>query len=87
MCELAYEEMLEDCGAELERINEIIETYNRELADLKLKRCKILTKMRDIDMGIILECIVDNGLTAADMIEPIMKAARTKDAAKMRRVV
>lgn len=78
MCELAYEEMLEDCEAELVKIEDLIESYKQEIVELRLMRCKILSKMRDIDIGIILECIEDNGLKASDMIEPIMDVVRRK---------
>lgn len=78
MCGWAYEVLLDECKEELEKVENVIKQYERKISELNLMRLELISRMRDIDMGVILECIEDNGLTAADMVEPILDVARKK---------
>ena len=46
---------------ELGKMESKIDGYRREIAALKALQLKMLTQIRDIDIGMVLECIEDRG--------------------------
>lgn len=71
-------DLMKQCENELEKISNVIKVYEKELAALEIERCKVLSKMKDIDMGIVLECIERNGLSGEEVIKMILTAAKNK---------
>ena len=76
-----YNDLMVESDAELAAVNNEIDDCEAKLAGLKLKRRDLLLKMQDIDMGIVLECIEEYGLSAKDMLQLITAAADDKGGA------
>ena len=73
-----YIELMIGCNKEITEINNVIGIYEKELASLKAHRRGLLSKMRDLDMGLVLECIEESGLTAEEVIKMVDLAAKGK---------
>lgn len=67
-----------ECENKISKIHEQIDEYNKMILELKLERCKVISKMKHIDMDIVLECIIENGLSSDEMMELIVEAAEKK---------
>jgi len=63
---------------ELTMMNNVIDTYEKELADLKTQRCKLLSKMKHIDISCVIECIENSGISTEEVVQIITAAAKNK---------
>ena len=59
----------QNCDIELSKIEETIKTHRKELAQLIAQRQMLLAKKKHMDMDLVLEYIVQQGLTANEVIE------------------
>ena len=66
------------CEDELTMIDNVIKVYEKELADLRIERCRILSKMKALDMSDVLECIENSGLSAQETLNLIIAAVKGK---------
>ena len=57
-----------DIISELERIEGEIEVHNRMVETLVWQRAELLTKKEDMKMCELIDCIVENGLTANEAL-------------------
>ncbi|MCL2152198.1 MAG: hypothetical protein FWH57_04440 [Oscillospiraceae bacterium] len=62
-----------DIVSELERIEGEIEAHNRMVETLVWQRSELLTKKEDMEMCELVDCIVENGLTANEALELILQ--------------
>ena len=67
-----------DIERELERIEEELDTQNRIIEDLIWQRSELLTKKQDLEMCALVDCIIENGLSANEALETIIFALRKK---------
>ena len=61
-----------DIEKELERIEDKIITQNRIIDDLVWQRAELLTKKQDLEMCALIDCIIENGLSANEALEIIV---------------
>ena len=61
---------------ELAQIDEIISNYRLELKQLIAQRQVLLTKKQHVDMDIVLEHIIELGLSSNEVLELISKAKK-----------
>jgi len=63
-----------DYDEAIAQIDAIIFNYKNELKQLMVQRSKLLSKKQHMDMDIVLEHIIELGLTANEVLELIGKA-------------
>jgi len=68
-----------DYDEELAQIEAIISNYKRELKQLTAQRYELLLKKQHVDMDIVLEHIIEKGLTANEVLELIDNATKNRD--------
>jgi len=68
------EQLVNDYNEELAVIDEKIKTYKMKLLGLKEERHKLLAKIRDVDMDLVLQCIEETGLSSNEVLEIINNA-------------
>ena len=56
---------------QLRSIDNKIAEHKEEIEKLSSERHKVLEKIKDLDMDIVLQCIVEKGLTSTDIMELI----------------
>jgi len=69
-----------DIEKELERIEEKINTQNRIIDELVWQRAELLTKKQDLEMCALIDCIIENGISANEALEIIVYALGKKSA-------
>jgi hypothetical protein len=67
-----------DIDSNLERIEEEIVNHDRIIENLVWRRSELLTKREDLEMCELIDCIVENGLTANEALEMIIEALEKK---------
>ena len=67
-----------DYEEEISQLNGIISSYKKELEELKAQRRELLKKQQYVDMDMVLEQILELGLTANEVLELISDAARSR---------
>ena len=67
-----------DYDAELAILDEKIRIQTLKMIGLKEQRHKLLTKIRDVDMDLVLQCIEEKGLSSNEVLEIINSAAGSK---------
>ena len=66
--------ILADIDVELSYIENKIKALKAQIDDLNGKKLMLLSKMRNVDMDVVLGCIVEKGLTANDVLNLINNA-------------
>ena len=61
----------QDCDKEISQIEEMIKTYKKELTQLIAQRQMLLSKKKHMDMDLVLEYIIEQGLSANEVLELI----------------
>jgi len=61
----------QDCDKEISQIEETIKTYKKELTQLIAQRQMLLSKKKHMDMDLVLEYIIEQGLSANEVLELI----------------
>jgi len=69
------ERLLEQYSDELTDIDGKIKECKKQIMQLSAERHRILAKIQDIDMDIVLQCISEKGLTSNEVLEIINNAA------------
>jgi len=59
---------LAEYDADLTEIDEKIKGYKSQIALLTEERHRILAKIKDLDMDIVLQCIADKGLSSQEVL-------------------
>ena len=59
---------LAEYDADLAEVNERIRGYKNQIAQLTEEKHRILAKIRDLDMDIVLQCIIDRGLSSQEVL-------------------
>ena len=59
---------LAEYDADLAEVNEKIKGYKNQIATLTEERHRILARIKDIDMDIVLQCIIDRGLSSQEVL-------------------
>jgi len=68
------EELASDLDMELAMIEQDIRMLQVRIKILKKRKRKLLVKVRDLDMDIVLQCIVEKGLTSSEVLRLIDNA-------------
>jgi len=68
-----------DYDKDLAQIDAIINEYKKELKQLTAQRYRLLSKKQHVDMDIVLEHIIEKGLTANEVLELIDSATIEKE--------
>lgn len=68
-----------DVEKELDRLEEEIIAQNRIIDDLVWQRAELLTKRQDLEMCELIDCIIENGLTANEALDIIVYALGKKN--------
>ena len=69
---------LVDCDPEIMRIDEEIGFHRREIETLKIQRYERMSKVQNDDMDVVIECIIENGLSSEEMMQLIAAEAKKK---------
>ena len=64
-------DFLGDLDNKIEEIDKAIVTYNEIIEGLKWQRYELLSKKHDLDMNDVLECIIEKGLSANEVLKMI----------------
>ena len=72
---------LVDCDPVIMSIDEEIGFHRREIEALKIQRYDRMAEMQNDDMDVVMECIIENGLSSEEMMHIIAAEARKKAAA------
>ena len=76
-------DLVKDFEAELSETNNAIVECREQLDGLISKRNELMSKLHDVDMCIVLECIEDCGLSVKEVLGLILSAASSsKQSAK-----
>ena len=59
---------LAEYDADLAEVNEKIKGYKNQIATLTEERHRILARIQDVDMDIVLQCITDRGLSSQEVL-------------------
>ena len=70
------DQMLAEFDAELAEIEEKIRGYKWQIALLTEERHRLLAKRQDVDMDIVLKCIVEKGLSSNEVLNIINEAVK-----------
>ena len=65
---------MEHYDAELKSIDNKIKAHKAQIDALNAQRRKILVKVKDLDMDVVLECIVEKGLSSNEVLQLINSA-------------
>ena len=68
MSTLAYE-------GQLAYIDEMISVHRSQIESLTWERYKLLSKIRNVDMDAVLQCIAEKGLTSGEVLNLINSAS------------
>ena len=68
------EELENTYGAELDELDSKIQALRIEIDNLMAQRHRLLGKIRDIDMDLVLQIIVEKGLSSNEVLEIINNA-------------
>ena len=60
-----------DLDKKIEEIEKTIITYNEIIEGLKWQRYELLSSKHDLDMNDVLECIIEKGLSANEVLKMI----------------
>ena len=60
-----------DLDKKIEEIEKAIVTYNEIIEGLKWQRYELLSNKHDLDMNDVLECIIEKGLSANEVLKMI----------------
>lgn len=63
--------IITDLDKEIEEIDKAIITYNEIIEGLKWQRYELLSNKHDLDMNDVLECIIEKGLSANEVLKLI----------------
>ena len=66
--------LVNDYDAELAAIDDTIVAYKEQISRLNDERLKLLRKMKNADMDIVLQCIEEKGLSSKEVLELINSA-------------
>ena len=69
---------MEQYSDELTDIDDKIKECKKQMMQLSVERHRVLAKIQDIDMDIVLQCITEKGLTSNEVLEIINNAAGNK---------
>ena len=64
-------DVIVDLDKKIVEIDKAIVTYNEIIEGLKWQRYELLSKKHDLDMNEVLECIVEKGLSANEVLKLI----------------
>ena len=77
MTDYNAEVLLEHYSDELTDIDCKLREHKRQIALLTSQRHKILAKIQDVDMDIVLQCITEKGLSSNEVLEIINQAVES----------
>ena len=68
-----------DMDLEMEEIDMAIITHNKMINKLKCRRYELLARKQDLRMNEVLECIVENGFPAEDLLGLVIEASKNNN--------
>ena len=71
---LGVKELSNNFEAELKTIEDKISVHREQLNNLGAQRRRLLEKMHDVDMDLVLQCIEEKGLSSKKVLELINSA-------------
>jgi len=70
-----------DIDQEVSRINDELELHFQRVEELETQRDKLLTRKKDLDMDIALDCILKNNFTSNEIMALVIEAAEKRKTA------
>ena len=70
-----------DIDQDVSRINDELELHFQRVEELETQRDKLLTRKKDLDMDIALDCILKNNFTSNEIMALVIEAAEKRKTA------